>query len=70
MPSGHDTLNSDEPIDERISESYAMISTWDGRKIDRYESLGRATRRRIFKGEAVNKIMENSLVARELFCLR
>jgi lysine 2,3-aminomutase len=44
MPSGHDTLNSDVPIDDRISESYALISTWDGRKIDRYESLGRATR--------------------------
>jgi lysine 2,3-aminomutase len=55
MPSGHDTLNSDEPIDERISESYAMISTWDGRKIDRYESLGRATREEFSESE---KIME------------
>lgn len=44
MPSGHDTLGSNSPIDEKISESYAMVSTWDGKKIYRYESLGRACR--------------------------
>lgn len=44
MPSGHDTLNIDKQIDEKISESFAMISTWDGKKIFRYESLGRSSR--------------------------
>jgi lysine 2,3-aminomutase len=45
MPSGHDTLNNNAAIDERISESFAMVSTWDGRTILRYESLGRSTRK-------------------------
>lgn len=51
MPSGHDTLNSETQIDERISESFAMISTWDGRKISRYESLGRSTRKEFAEAE-------------------
>ncbi|HPI68856.1 MAG TPA: KamA family radical SAM protein [Bacteroidales bacterium] len=45
MPSGHDTLNLSSAIDEKISESYAMVSTWDGKKIYKYESLGRSTRK-------------------------
>ncbi len=44
MPSGHDTLGEEIHIDEKISESFAMVSTWDDKKIYRYESLGRATR--------------------------
>ncbi len=44
MPSGHDTLNTGNSIDEKISESYATVSTWDHRKILHYEALGRATR--------------------------
>lgn len=44
MPSGYDTFNTEADIDERISESYANVSTWDNRKIFRYEALGRATR--------------------------
>jgi len=44
MPSGHDTLNLEQQIDDKISESTAIISTWDGHKIIKYESLGRATR--------------------------
>jgi lysine 2,3-aminomutase len=44
MPSGHDTLGQENGIDEKISESFAMVSTWDGKKIYRYESLGRSTR--------------------------
>jgi len=31
-------------IDDWISESYATVTTWDHRKIFRYEALGRATR--------------------------
>jgi len=45
MPSGHDTLNSDVQIDEKISESFAMVTTWDGKTIQRYESLGRSERK-------------------------
>ncbi|NLV19350.1 MAG: KamA family radical SAM protein [Bacteroidetes bacterium] len=45
MPSGHDTLNEMTSVDEKISESYALISTWDGRNISRYESLGRSSRK-------------------------
>ena len=42
MPSGHDTLNRGNHLEEKISESHAMISTWDGKEIHKYESLGRA----------------------------
>jgi len=45
MPSGHDTLNSGEKIDSRISESYANVITWDGKELEKYEALGRATRK-------------------------
>ncbi len=44
MPSGHDTLNLDATIEDKISESYASVYTWTHRKIMRYEALGRATR--------------------------
>ena len=44
MPSGHDTLNLDTNIDDKISESFANVFTWDHKKIVRYEALGRATR--------------------------
>jgi len=44
MPSGHDTLNEETNIDDRISESYATVSTWDGKELYRYEALGRASR--------------------------
>ncbi len=43
MPSGHDTLNSESRIDEKISESYATVYTWDDKELHRYEALGRAT---------------------------
>lgn len=45
MPSGHDTLNLDTSIDDKISESYANVYTWDHKKIVKYEALGRATRK-------------------------
>jgi len=44
MPSGHDTLNMDSNIDDRISESFATVFTWDGKKLLRYEALGRTSR--------------------------
>jgi lysine 2,3-aminomutase len=43
MPTGHDTLNTGVSIDDRISESYATISTWDNKKMYKYEALGRTT---------------------------
>jgi lysine 2,3-aminomutase len=44
MPTGHDTMNRSSKIDERISESFATVDTWDNREIFHYEALGRATR--------------------------
>jgi lysine 2,3-aminomutase len=44
MPSGHDTLNLDSKIDDRISESFATVFTWDDKKLHRYEALGRTSR--------------------------
>ncbi len=41
MPSGYDTFNLEINIDDKISESYAKVSTWDGKKLLRYEALGR-----------------------------
>ena len=43
MPSGHDTLNRGNHLEKKISESFADISTWDGRKLYKYEALGRST---------------------------
>lgn len=43
MPSGHDTLDAQKSIDEKISESFATVYTWDDKKILNYEALGRAT---------------------------
>lgn len=43
MPSGLDTLNLDSNIDDKISESFAIVATWDSKKIFKYESLGRST---------------------------
>ncbi|MHC1702700.1 MAG: KamA family radical SAM protein [Tenuifilaceae bacterium] len=44
MPSGHDTLDHKSTIDQKISESYATVYTWDNKMITKYEALGRATR--------------------------
>jgi lysine 2,3-aminomutase len=43
IPSGHDTLNTETDIEERISESFATVTTWDGKEIHRYEALGRSS---------------------------
>lgn len=56
MPSGHDTLNIDEKIDSKISESYATVVTWDGKELMNYEALGRTTR---MEFEAGVKIMDD-----------
>jgi lysine 2,3-aminomutase len=43
MPSGHDTLNVQTGLEDRISESSATVETWDERTLYKYEALGRAT---------------------------
>ena len=43
MPSGHDTFNKEIKVDDEISESYAMVTTWAGKEFKRYEALGRTT---------------------------
>lgn len=43
MPSGHDTMNLESNIDEKISESSATVETWDGRELFHYEALGRSS---------------------------
>ncbi len=55
MPSGHDTLNSKNNIDKKISESFATVKTWDGKELYRYEALGRASHEEFDEAE---KIME------------
>lgn len=64
MPSGHDTLNIDSQIDQNVSESFAIVSTWDGKTIFRYESLGRALQKEY--DEAV-KIMDRFIGRKSVF---
>jgi len=53
MPSGHDTLNLEANIDAKISESYATVSTWDGKELLHYEALGRATAEEFKQGVSI-----------------
>jgi lysine 2,3-aminomutase len=64
MPSGHDTLNISENIEDKISESYATVTTWDSKELYYYEALGRATREEF--NEAV-KIMDAFIGRKEAF---
>ena len=43
MPSGHDTFHKEFDSDDKISESYAMVHTCDGKELSKYEALGRTT---------------------------
>ncbi|MCX7833540.1 MAG: KamA family radical SAM protein [Ignavibacteria bacterium] len=54
-PLVYDELNMNIGIDEKISESYATVYTWDDKIINRYEALGRATREEF---EEAVKIMD------------
>lgn len=56
MPSGHDTLNVKSNIDDKISESFATINTWDGKKMFKYEALGRTSKEEFESGV---KIMDS-----------
>lgn len=50
MPSGHDTFNVDTNIEDKISESYATVCTWDGKIFFRYEALGRTLKEEFENG--------------------
>lgn len=54
-PLVYDESNLNIDFDEKISESYATVYTWDDKKIFRYEALGRATREEF---EEAVKIMD------------
>ncbi len=64
MPSGHDTMNTKVNIDERISESFANVHTWDDKTIRRYEALGRSTKKEFQEGV---KIMERFIGRKKVF---
>ncbi|MFY9151853.1 MAG: KamA family radical SAM protein [Prolixibacteraceae bacterium] len=64
MPSGHDTFNVENNMETKISESSATVVTWDGKKLYKYEALGRATKSEF--DEAVN-IMENFIGRKGVF---
>jgi lysine 2,3-aminomutase len=64
MPSGHDTLNDETSIEEKISESYATVSTWDNKELSRYEALGRTSREEFENGV---KIMDEFIGRRGVF---
>jgi lysine 2,3-aminomutase len=67
MPSGHDTLNEDSNIDDKISESFANVFTWDHKKIVKYEALGRASRKEY---EEALKIMDSFIGRKGVFTPR
>ncbi len=64
MPSGHNTLHSDTSIDDKIAESYAAVSTWDGKELASYEALGRTKREEYENGV---KIMDNFIGRKGVF---
>jgi lysine 2,3-aminomutase len=50
MPSGHDTLNLNTRIENKISGSHAALTTWDHKEIIKYEALGRSTEKEFSDG--------------------
>jgi len=64
MHSGHDTLNMKIDLEDRISDSFATIETWDGRKMNNYEALGRAT---VDEFEEATIIMDKFIGRKGLF---
>ncbi len=64
MPSGHDTLNDETNIEDKISESYATINTWDNKIMYRYEALGRTSQEEFENGV---KIMDEFIGRKGVF---
>ncbi len=64
MPSGHDTLNLDTSIDDKISESFADVFTWDHKKIMKYEALEELQRKSI---ESAMKVMDDFIGRKGVF---
>jgi lysine 2,3-aminomutase len=64
MPSGHDTLNLEVQIDDKISESSATVVTWDAKEMVNYEALGRSTKKEF--DEAV-KLMDKFIGRKGVF---
>ncbi len=64
MPSGHDTLNLEVQIDDKISESSATVITWDGKEMIHYEALGRSTQKEF---EDAVKIMDKFIGRKGVF---
>ena len=64
MPSGHDTLNTESSIEDKISESFATVHTWDSKTMYRYEALGRTTREEFENGV---KIMDEFIGIKGVF---
>ena len=64
MPSGHDTMNLEERIDDKISESSATVVTWDGKELVNYEALGRSTQKEF---EEAVKIMDKFIGRKGVF---
>lgn len=64
MPSGHDTLNVSTNIEDKISESYATVNTWDSKTMFRYEALGRTSREEFENGV---KIMDDFIGRKGVF---
>ncbi len=53
MPSGYDNLGVDLAVDDKISESFATVTTWDARTMYKYEALGRTTQQEFEEGVAI-----------------
>lgn len=64
MPLNYDIYNLNLKIDDKISESRAKVYTWDEKKLEDYEALGRATKDEYL--EAV-KIMDKFIGRKGVF---
>jgi lysine 2,3-aminomutase len=64
MPSGHYTMNDEDEIDDKISESCATVVTWDGKTLYKYEALGRAKKEEF---EKAVKIMNDFIGRKGVF---
>jgi lysine 2,3-aminomutase len=63
-PQGLNTFNKEVRIDEEISDSYAVVNTWVGKKLTKYEALGRTTRKEFDEGV---KIMNDFIGRKGVF---